>query len=73
LKKNEVWLKRFKKKKTRANQENYNQKRTTATIIYKSKKKEWLDQKIYEIEHANKHKNVKKFYSDLKEQSTDQL
>ena len=53
-------------RQTRENQENYNQKTKIANNICKNKKKEWLDQKMKEIEDANKHKNVKEFYRDLK-------
>ena len=36
-------------KNTRANQENYNQKRKTANRICKNKKKEWLDHKTRKL------------------------
>jgi hypothetical protein len=39
----------------------------------KNKKKEWLDHKMKETDDGNKHKNVTKFYRDLKNLVKNQL
>ena len=52
---------------TRANQEYYNSKRLEANKICRIKKKEWLNNKISQIEENFKKNEVRKFYKDAKE------
>ena len=65
LEKNKARL-RCLKRETRANNESYKQKRREAKIICKKKKKEWLNNKIKEIDNANMKNMTRKFYKDLK-------
>ena len=52
-------------RRTRATQEKYDKKRNIATKICRNKKKQWLNNKIKEIEEAHR-KNEIKFYKDIK-------
>jgi hypothetical protein len=51
-------------KRTRVNQNDYMQKRKIANCICKTKKKEWLNNKIKQIEEANRQNETRKFYQD---------
>ena len=53
-------------RRTRINQNNYKQKRTIANHVCskKKKKKEWLNDKIKQIEEASKKNETRKFYKD---------
>jgi hypothetical protein len=53
--------------KTRANQEYYNSKRLEANKICRIKKKEWLNNKISQIEENLKKNEVRRFYKDATE------
>jgi hypothetical protein len=52
---------------TKGNQEYYNSKRLEANKICRIKKKEWLNNKISQIEENFKKNEVRKFYKDAKE------
>ena len=49
-------------RRTRATQKEYEKKRNTATKIYRNKKKQWLNNKIKEIEKAHRKNETRKFY-----------
>ena len=51
-------------RRTGTNQTDYIQKRKTANCICKRKKKEWLNDKIKQIEEANKKNETSKFYKN---------
>ena len=51
-------------RKIRINQNDYIQKRKIANCICKRKKKEWLNDKIKQIEKANRKNETRKFYKD---------
>jgi len=52
-------------KRTRANQEQYTQARKEANKICKEKKKQWLNNRIKQIEEAHK-QNETKFFKDIR-------
>jgi hypothetical protein len=52
-------------RKTRANRDNYRQKRTKANRPCRRKKKKWLERKIKEISESNRKKDTRKFYKDI--------
>jgi hypothetical protein len=43
--------------------DNYQQKRTKANRICRRKKKEWLDNKIKELNEINRNRDTRKFYN----------
>jgi hypothetical protein len=49
-------------RRTRSNQENYEQKRKIANNICRQKKKAWMYTKLKDVEMANKKNDTKKFY-----------
>ena len=51
-------------RKIRINQNDYIQKRKIANRICKRKKKEWLNDKMKQIEEANRKNETRKFYKD---------
>jgi hypothetical protein len=51
-------------RRTRINQNDYMQKRKIANSVCKRKKKEWLNDKITQIEEANRRNETQKFYKD---------
>ena len=51
-------------RRTRINQNNYMQKRKIANGICKRKKKEWLNDKIKQIEETNRKNETCKFYKN---------
>jgi hypothetical protein len=53
-------------RRTRANQEDYIQKRKIANDICKRKKKVWLNNRIKEIEEASRRNDLQKFYKEIK-------
>jgi len=53
-------------RRTRVTQEEYEKKRNIATIICRNKKKQWLNNKINEIEEASRKNETRKFYKDVK-------
>jgi hypothetical protein len=53
-------------RRTRANQEDYIQKRKIANDICKRKKKAWLNHRIKEIEEASRRNDLWKFYKEIK-------
>jgi hypothetical protein len=58
-------------RRTRANLDNYSQKRTKANRICRRKKKEWLDNKIKEINKINRNRDTIKFYKDVRNLSNE--
>jgi hypothetical protein len=54
------------RKRTRANQKYYTQKRRDANKLCEQKKKIWLNNKIKQIEEAHKHNNARKFCKDIR-------
>jgi hypothetical protein len=52
-------------RRTRSNQENYEQKRKIANKICRQTKKAWMYTKLKDIEMANKKNDTKKFYRDV--------
>ena len=44
----------------------YHQKRTKANRICRRKKKEWIEKKIKELNEANKKRDTRKFYKDVR-------
>jgi hypothetical protein len=53
-------------RRTRANLDNYQQKRTKANRICRRKKKEWLDNKIKEINEINRNRDTRKLYKEVR-------
>jgi len=53
-------------RRTRATQEEYEKKRNIATKMCRNKKKQWLNNKIKEIEEAHRKNETRKFYKDIK-------
>jgi hypothetical protein len=53
-------------RKTRANLDNYQQKRTKANRTCRRKKKEWLERKSKETSESNRKKDTRKFYKDIR-------
>jgi hypothetical protein len=51
-------------RRTRINQNNYKQKQKIANCVCKRKKKEWLNDKIKQIEEANRRNETCKFLKD---------
>jgi hypothetical protein len=51
-------------RRTRSNQQNYEQKRKIANKICRHKKKAWMCTKLKDIEIANKKNDTTKFYKD---------
>jgi hypothetical protein len=56
-------------RRTRSNQENYEQKRKITNKICRQKKKAWMYTKLKDIEMANKENHTKKFYKDVQDLS----
>jgi len=52
--------------RTRATQDEYEEKRHIATKICRNKKKHWLNNRIKEIEEAHRRNETRKFYKDIK-------
>jgi len=53
-------------KRTRANQEQYNQARKEANEICREKKKQWINNRIKQVEEAHKQNNTRKFFKDIR-------
>jgi len=53
-------------RKTGTNLDIYHQKRTKANRICRRKKKEWIEKKIKELNEANKKRDTRKFYKDVR-------
>jgi hypothetical protein len=53
-------------RRTRTNLDNYQQKIIKANRISRRKKKEWLDNKIREINEINRNRDTRKFYKDVR-------
>ena len=53
-------------KRTRANQEKYTQARKEANKICTEKKKQWLNNRLKQIEEAHKQNETRKFYNDIR-------
>ena len=53
-------------RRTRINMDNYQQKRAKASRICRRKKKEWLGNKIKEINEINRNRDSRKFYKDVR-------
>jgi YesN/AraC family two-component response regulator len=53
-------------KRTRANQEQYKQARKEANKICKEKKKQWVNNRIKEVEEAHKRNDTRKFFKDIR-------
>jgi hypothetical protein len=53
-------------RKTRANMDNYRQKRTRAKRTCRRKNKQWLGMKIKEISESNRKKDKRKFYKHIR-------
>ena len=51
-------------RRTRINQKDYMQKRKIANGIWTRKKKKWLNDKIKQIEEANRKNETQKFYKN---------
>jgi hypothetical protein len=52
-------------RRSRSNQENYEQKRKIANKICRQKKQAWMYTKLKDIEMAKKKNDIKKFYKDV--------
>jgi hypothetical protein len=52
-------------KRTRGNQEQYTQARKEANKISKEKKKQWLNNRIQQVEEAYKQNKTRKFFKDI--------
>jgi hypothetical protein len=53
-------------RRTRAKQECYSQKRSNANKMCRQQKKIWLNNKIKQIEEADKQNNARNFFKDIK-------
>jgi hypothetical protein len=52
-------------KRTRANQEQYMQARKEANKICKERKKQWINNRIKQVEEAHKRNNTRNFFKDI--------
>jgi hypothetical protein len=66
ISKKSIARKKCLQKRTRANQEQYLQARKEANEICKEKKKQWLNNRIKQIEEAHKQNETRKFFKDIK-------
>jgi len=57
---------KYLQRRTGATQEEHEKKRHIATKICRNKKKQWLNNKIKEIEEAHRRNETIKFYKDIK-------
>jgi len=64
LKKKNIARKKCLQKRTRANQEQYTQARKEANKICKEKKKQWLNNRLKQIEEAHKQNETRKLFKD---------
>jgi hypothetical protein len=53
-------------RKTRTNLDIYKQKRTQANRICRRKKKEWIEEKIKQLNETNRKRDTRKFYKDAR-------
>ena len=58
-------------KRTRANLEQYKQARKEANKICKEKKKQWINNRIKQIEDAHKQNDTRKFFKDIRASQND--
>ena len=65
LRKN-ILRKKCLQKRTRATNKQYKQARKEADKICKVKKKQWLNNKIEQVEEAHKHNDTRKFFKDIR-------
>jgi hypothetical protein len=66
IKEKNIARKKCLQRRTRATQEEYEEKRRMATKICRNKKKHWLNNRIKTIEEAYRRNETRKFYKDIK-------